>query len=1067
MNTENTSSTTSKDDDSAQTSSPAASGYSEMRNLHRRKLWEVVRDWLATHTFLTFQLPSVLRPWFVGYLMAIVLQVLAILLTGLVVHADLAFSFIEAPVLFVVLLLSLVWGSGPGILGTLVGTLLLIFLVVSPYFALQFGRLEDGIGIILYLLIGLTIGFMASQMRGVRANALLEHQKRDEENRQELYDLFRQIPIPISVLRGPDYRFAFVNPLTQQAIGKREVVGKPIREALPEYGSQGIFNLLDQVYTTGEPLTVRELRAETMHYEEDEGGPPIPIERYFNVVYQPLYIQPGVVDGIMIFNIDITEQVLANRQKERLMVEREQERDHLREVLDREQGLRRVAENATRQLQTVLEVLPVGVTIADAHGQFFQRNAMTFQMWGEQAPEASSITDYEHYQGTWVETGEPVAADEWPLARAILKGEVSYGEEIDIVSFDGQHKTLLHFAAPIRDERGVITGGVTAKLDITPRKLLERALQEAKQEALERARDLEAIFEANADPVFIIDAQANPQRMNHAARELLALPERVQTGKLNEYPRFFELYDEQGHYLPKEEWPQEPVFEGAVLYGSTAVDVVMHTHDGRKLNLSITGAPLRDENGTIKAAVMACRDVTERRRLELRLRETEQQTRESLQALLVLAESLVSVPLTSEEAGDAALPASALEDVGQRLAILIRSVLNCKRVSITILDPRTQDLRSLAVVGLGIEQEKLWKERRPGFRLSDQVAGTSIEAQFTAGNIVVVDMQGPSFAGQPNPYDIKMMLLAPMHIGTRLIGILAIDNAGDERMFTDSEKVLAKAVAELAALILERERLLEERAESQANVLALQEANHLKDEFIGIAGHELRTPLTTVKASVQLARRQVTRLLKLETALSPETLKLISTTQNLLDRAERQVGMQSRLINDLLDVSRIETGRLELHPELDDLVALIHEVVEDQQALTPERHIVFEQDSLGEVLVLVDADRLRQVMTNYLSNALKYSAADQPVFVRIVLFETEVRIEVEDRGPGLTEAQQQRMWERFYRVPGIEVKSGSGVGLGLGLHISRMIIERHGGYVGVRSVKGQGSTFWLALPRAE
>jgi signal transduction histidine kinase len=130
----------------------------------------------------------------------------------------------------------------------------------------------------------------------------------------------------------------------------------------------------------------------------------------------------------------------------------------------------------------------------------------------------------------------------------------------------------------------------------------------------------------------------------------------------------------------------------------------------------------------------------------------------------------------------------------------------------------------------------------------------------------------------------------------------------------------------------------------------------------------------------------------LEPTLSPEATKLITTMQNLLDRAERQIGMQNRLVNDLLDISRIETGRLELHPELCDLVPFVHEIVEDQQALTPERHVVFEQDVHEESLVLVDVDRLRQVITNYLSNALKYSASDQPVFVRIALLEIVVRV---------------------------------------------------------------------------
>jgi signal transduction histidine kinase len=187
----------------------------------------------------------------------------------------------------------------------------------------------------------------------------------------------------------------------------------------------------------------------------------------------------------------------------------------------------------------------------------------------------------------------------------------------------------------------------------------------------------------------------------------------------------------------------------------------------------------------------------------------------------------------------------------------------------------------------------------------------------------------------------------------------------------------------------------------------------------------------------------------------------------LLQRTERQVGLQNRLINDLLDVSRIQTGRLELHPELLNITQLIQQVVEDQHDLLPDRTLRFNAHTSSEILVFADTDRLRQVITNYLSNALKYSAADKPVDIYINRSMHSVRVNVQDEGPGLTLEHQKRIWERFSRAPGIEDKSGSSVGLGLGLHISRMIIERQSGHVGVESTPGHGSTFWFTLPLAE
>jgi signal transduction histidine kinase len=271
-----------------------------------------------------------------------------------------------------------------------------------------------------------------------------------------------------------------------------------------------------------------------------------------------------------------------------------------------------------------------------------------------------------------------------------------------------------------------------------------------------------------------------------------------------------------------------------------------------------------------------------------------------------------------------------------------------------------------------------------------------------------------------------------------------------------------RAVARLGALVLERERLLREREEAQARELVLRETTVQMDAFLGMAGHELKTPLTSIKLALQLAERRRQRLLQSQ----PDIADTLAPVQNQVTRAEHQANRLERLVNDLLDVSRIRAGKLELHLEPIDLASIVREAVDEQRQTTPDRSILLRFSADLQASLLGDADRVGQVVTNYLTNALKYSPAEYPVEVGIHIGRQQARVWVRDEGPGLPLEEQARIWERFHRVKGIEVQSGSGIGLGLGLHICRTIIERHQGRVGVKSAPGQGATFWFTLPLA-
>ena len=242
-------------------------------------------------------------------------------------------------------------------------------------------------------------------------------------------------------------------------------------------------------------------------------------------------------------------------------------------------------------------------------------------------------------------------------------------------------------------------------------------------------------------------------------------------------------------------------------------------------------------------------------------------------------------------------------------------------------------------------------------------------------------------------------------------------------------------------------------------------ASRQRDQFLSIASHELLTPLTTIKLMVHLAHRRVQRAADSVRAhgLDTATAADLEAVADMMTQMDEVVGRQTRMVDELLDVSRIEAGKLALAFAPCDLCVVVRDAVEEQRIQQPDRTILTDAPATP-MPVLADRDRISQVVTNYLTNALKYSSSDQPVQVLLRSEDTSARVSVLDRGPGLSPEQQAHIWELYHRVPGIEVQSGAGIGLGLGLYLCRIIILAHSGEVGVDSVPSQGSTFWFTLP---
>jgi PAS domain S-box-containing protein len=226
-----------------------------------------------------------------------------------------------------------------------------------------------------------------------------------------------------------------------------------------------------------------------------------------------------------------------------------------------------------------------------------------------------------------------------------------------------------------------------------------------------------------------------------------------------------------------------------------------------------------------------------------------------------------------------------------------------------------------------------------------------------------------------------------------------------------------------------------------------RELERRKDEFISMASHELKTPITVLKAFSQLIQRRL------------EKQGMSELVQDLA-RMQTQLNTLTKLVNELLDVSKIQAGRLDYAQETVNLDALVHEVVEFLQQTTATHTIRLSGASQAQIVG--DRDRLSQVFTNLLTNAIKYSPQAKDVDVQIVPAAETVTVSVRDYGVGIPRAHQGKIFERFYRVQDYHDKTFPG--LGMGLYISQQIVECHGGKLWVVSEEGQGATFSVTLP---
>ncbi len=383
-----------------------------------------------------------------------------------------------------------------------------------------------------------------------------------------------------------------------------------------------------------------------------------------------------------------------------------------------------------------------------------------------------------------------------------------------------------------------------------------------------------------------------------------------------------------------------------------------------------------------------------------------------------------------------------------RASVLPRSTMN------EIVD----DVSALAARSLGARATiGLWDESRGALRFRDPHGALPAEMgpsdflawrAFSTGlPIYVPDVAAvnPENAERYRAAGVGPVLLAPISAGDHRLGVIEV-YAAREPIFAEDDLAFVELVAQQAAVLLESRQLIDDAA----RVRAQEEATRLKEDFVSAAAHDLKTPLTTIVAQAQLLERRAER--------EGRTAELTG-----LRRLLRETSQLARLVEELLDASRLDRGAFTLHEEDCDIAEVAREIATRERS-GAER---IDVDIDGPILTRSDPFRVGQVIENLVENALKYSPPGSGVRIRVWQSDGEARIEVTDHGIGIPAEDLPYVFERFRRGSNVDHRRAPGIGLGL--YICRGIVEQHAGRIWVESAPGRGTTFHVALPieRAE
>ena len=566
------------------------------------------------------------------------------------------------------------------------------------------------------------------------------------------------------------------------------------------------------------------------------------------------------------------------------------------------------------------------------------------------------------------------------------------------------------------DERNV--GRVWSFRDITERRRAEEGLRK-------QSEWLRVTLASIGDAVITTDAGGRVTSLNPVAESLTGWTHEEARGiRLDEV---FRIVNEESR-APAENPAMRALSEGQIV--GLANHTVLIARDGSARAIDDSAAPIRDDLGNVIGVVLIFRDITDRRRDEARLRQSVASTRFLADASATLAE------LSDHESTLQRVASLAVPSFADWCAVDMQEADGTiRRLAVNHTDPSKVQLA-----------RDLFRRYPP--QLSDASGVAKVLREGEPEWMATIPEEFLEKVAQDEDYrnivrrlGLKSYICVPLRSRSRTLGVLTFVTAESGRVYDANDLAAAEDLAHRAVIAIENAGL----------VAALKESDRRKDEFLAILAHELRNPLAPIRNSVEILRARG--------ATAPE----MQWATNVIDRQAKQM---SRLVDDLLDVSRITRGMILLHKERIELSEVVNSAVEASRPLIEKRkHELTVTMPPAPIHLDADLTRLSQVVLNLLNNAAKYTEHGGRIGLAVERDGEHVLIRVTDTGIGIPGEMLPRIFAMFTQVDrSLERTEG---GLGIGLTLVQRLVDLHGGTVEARSEgPGLGSEFVVRLPIA-